>query len=512
MSEDRPQAQEYQSELALQAALLDLTFDAILVRDFATDTIQFWNRGAEELYGFARDDVIGRVSHDVLQTSHPIPIEEAKRILVETGRWEGELIHTKRNGAHIVVHSRWAVRMEEERPVAILETNTDITERVRADRERVELLAREQAARAQASAILSQMTDGVILCDPNGVVTFVNDTAQRLYGLDFTGRSLADYTDSLSTVDPRGPSYEREALPLQRALTHGEVTIDAEARLRRADGSEIIVLRSATPVTAEDGTRLGAVLTVRDVTPQRSLEQQKEEFLSAAAHDLKTPLTSLKALAQLLQRRLQRDPETDPAGLLDWLQRIEQNANRMTAMIDELLDVSRLQMGAGVELNRRPMDLVALVARCVAEYHETTGTDRVALQSRTPELIGVWDAVRLERVIANLLSNAGKYSPPDAAITVTVGDEERDGAGWAVVSVQDRGIGIPEDDLPHIFERFHRGQNVGQETLGAGIGLSGVRQIVESHNGTIEVTSKEGVGSTFTVRLPLEREENAGES
>jgi signal transduction histidine kinase len=136
--------------------------------------------------------------------------------------------------------------------------------------------------------------------------------------------------------------------------------------------------------------------------------------------------------------------------------------------------------------------------------------DRVVLQCRAPELTGVWDAARVERVIANLLSNAGKYSPQDASITVTVGEEVRNGTGWAVVSVQDHGIGIPADDLPHIFERFHRGQNVGQEILGAGIGLSGAKQIVEAHGGTIEVSSQEGAGSTFTVRLPLEQKESAG--
>jgi len=657
----------------VQEALLDLTFDAILVRDFATDTILFWNRGAEELYGFSRNEVVGKVSHDVLQTIQPIPVEEAKEILVQAGRWEGELVHTKRDGTRIVVDSRWSLQRDRGQPVAILETNTDITERKQAEeaqhrltvladasallatsldyettlkhfaqvvvpriadwcavhlvdedgtvrqitvmhpdptkvdlarelerrypydpnapagvpqvlrsgqpelvseipdvlleilspdaellqilrelgltswivvplaaRDRLlgaitlvaaesgrrygpddvalaEVLARRaalavdnarlyreaQRVAAERSTILSQMTDGVILCDMNGTVTFLNDAARRLYGRDFQGQSLTDYRGAMFVLDDQGVPYPAEALPLKRALAEAEITIDAEARLRRADGTEVIVQRSATPVMAEDGTRLGAVLTVRDVTAQWTLERQKEEFLSAAAHDLKSPLTTLKGLAQLLQRRLTREGANGIEQLQEGLARIEQNASRMTSLINELLDLSRLQMGEGLDLNRRPTDIVSLASGCAAGHGETAGKQRITIESQVPELVGIWDADRIERVLANLFSNAIKYSPEHTPIAVTVREEESGGTAYAVLSVQDQGIGIPQEDLPHIFERFHRGRNVGRETLGTGIGLAGARQIVEQHGGSIEVTSEEGVGSTFTVHLPL---------
>lgn len=798
-----------------QSALLDLTFDAILVREFTTDAVQFWNRGAQELYGFLRDEVIGRESHDVLQTVHPIPVDEVKEILLRQGHWEGELIHTKKDGSRIVVESRWALQTDRGRPVAILEANTDITERKaaeealrqseehyrtivatanegvwlvdveartvyandrmaamlgytpeeladltvidctfpddvashrehigqnvegkveqfdtrfrrkdgssllvlgctspvrdatgtvvgalgmftniterkQAEQERLDLLARAQEARAQAeeaqqrltvladasallassldyettlrslanavvpriadwcavhlvdadgtvrqiavthrdpakvalahelerrfpyapnarvgvaevlrsgrpelvsevsdelleqltseadllqvlrdlgfsswmviplaarghllgaitlvaaesgrhygqgdvalaevlarraalavdnarlyqeaqrvaaeqSAILSQMADGVAMVDPAGRLTFLNEAGQRLTGGESSSSLEAALTrHAITTVD--GEPFALDQLPLAQALARRETVSDARWRLTRVDGTDIVVQGSATPVVGESGELLGAVSTFRDVTAQVVLEQQKEDFLSAAAHDLKTPLTSLQGLAQMLQRHLARDRDTNPEQLREGLQRIEQNARRMTSMINELLDLSRLEMGEGLELNRRSVDLVSLVTQSVAEHRDTREAGRLTLDSRVPELVGIWDADRLERVIGNLLSNAVKYGSADAPIVVTVREENQNGTFRAVVSVEDHGIGIPHEDLPHIFERFHRGGNVSRDTLGTGIGLAASKQIVEQHGGTIDVVSQEGIGSTFTVRLPL---------
>ncbi|HZU14256.1 MAG TPA: PAS domain S-box protein [Chloroflexota bacterium] len=364
---------------------------------------------------------------------------------------------------------------------------------------------------AESSAILSQMTDGVILCATDGTVTFMNEAAHRLYGSEFVGKSLTDYPGDTSVLDTRGEPYLADALPLHRALVLGETTLGAEARLHLGDGREVIVQRSATPVIGEDGTRLGAVLTVRDVTAQRAVDQQKEEFLAAAAHDLKTPVTSLKGLAQLLQRRLNQDGDASVEQLRDGLARMEQNANRMTSLINELLDLSRLQTGEGLELSLHRTDLVALVSQGVAEYRQGPRSREITFHSAVPKLVGTWDTDRLERVVANLLSNAVKYSGSKTPITVTVSTETGEGAEWAILTVQDHGIGIPEDDVAHIFERFRRGHNVGHHRLGTGIGLSGAKQIVEHHGGRIEVVSKEGVGSTFTVRLPVTPADGAGE-
>ena len=225
----------------------------------------------------------------------------------------------------------------------------------------------------------------------------------------------------------------------------------------------------------------------------------KDEFMSTVSHDLKSPLTFIKGMANLRRRRAVATPETRP--LIDALDQIESCAGRMAQQLDELVDASRLQSGTPLELRRDKVDLIALAKKAVAEHQQTTDRHALHVSTRLPKLVGEWDELRLGRVLDNLLDNAVKYSPRGGSVKVSIGTTD-DGA--AVLSVSDRGEGIPDSDLPHIFERFRRGQNVEGRIPGTGIGLAGVQRIVEQHQGTIAVDTKVGVGTTFTIRLPLE--------
>jgi signal transduction histidine kinase len=229
----------------------------------------------------------------------------------------------------------------------------------------------------------------------------------------------------------------------------------------------------------------------------------RDEFLASASHDLKNPLTTIKGTAQALRRRAEREGALDPARVAAALEGLDSAATKMAAQIDALLDVARLQMGRPLELARRPTDLVALARRSAAEYQQTTESHRIGVEASETELVGAWDPTRLERVLGNLLDNAIKYSQKGGDITVHLAREGAGAGAWVVLTVRDRGMGIPAADVPRIFERFRRGANVVGRIGGAGIGLAGVRQIVEQHDGTIAVESQEGRGSTFTVRLPL---------
>jgi signal transduction histidine kinase len=223
----------------------------------------------------------------------------------------------------------------------------------------------------------------------------------------------------------------------------------------------------------------------------------RDEFMSSVSHDLKSPLTFIKGLASLRRRRAVVTPDTE--GLVDALDQIEASAVRMSQQLDELVDASRLEAGRTLDLRREPTDLLALARTAVAQRQQSTDRHALNVSTTLTDLTGVWDAVRLARVLDNLLDNAVKYSPRGGTVEVGITSE----SGLAVLRVADHGEGIPAADVPHIFERFRRGRNVEGRIPGTGIGLAGVQRIVELHAGTISVASEVGVGTTVTVTLPL---------
>jgi signal transduction histidine kinase len=332
--------------------------------------------------------------------------------------------------------------------------------------------------------------------------------------------------------------------PVRQAIARGETVLTAEAGPdeldRHATGAEHArILRQlgpggwlVVPLIAR-GRRLGAIaigpdeggrhpdwvrptaerlasiaaLAIDNARLYRQAQESirtRDEFLGSASHDLKSPLTAISGLAQVLERRAARLDSSEGERLRVGLGKINVVTLRMTALINELMDVARLRMGRRLLLERHPTDLVAVALQMASEAALTTSRHRIEVESDVESLVGQWDAFRLERVVGNLLTNAIKYSPEGGDVLVEVRAEERDGVPWAVLSVHDHGIGIPAADLPRIFERFHRARNVLGRIRGAGIGLAGARQIVGQHGGRIEAESQEGVGSTFTVALPLE--------
>lgn len=228
----------------------------------------------------------------------------------------------------------------------------------------------------------------------------------------------------------------------------------------------------------------------------------RDQFLSSISHDLRNPLTSIKGMTQLVIRQLKQWEEPKTERMLESLQTIERNVTRMNALISELLDIARLQVGQTLDLHKGPTDLVALVRQIASEHQQLTRHHQIVVEANAREVIGNWDAMRLERAIGNLLSNAIKFSPDGGQITVTVGCEGQGSDTRATLSVQDQGIGIPADDLPVIFQPFTRARNA-QQVGGTGVGLASAHQIVERHGGSITVTSEVGKGSTFIVTLPL---------
>jgi len=226
----------------------------------------------------------------------------------------------------------------------------------------------------------------------------------------------------------------------------------------------------------------------------------RDELLSIVSHDLKNPVGTVKGYAQLLQRLIKREGTVNSEQVVDGLTKIDETSTKMTALINELVEHARLQSGQPLTLDRQTTDLVAMVQQVIEEQQRTTTRHQILLETNLQELVGIWDAIHLQRVIVNLLSNAIIYSPGGGDITVTVVQPDDT---TARLTVRDHGMGIPEAELPHIFEQFQRAGNTRSTIKGVGIGLASTRQVVEQYGGTIVVESQEGVGSEFIVLLPL---------
>jgi signal transduction histidine kinase len=223
----------------------------------------------------------------------------------------------------------------------------------------------------------------------------------------------------------------------------------------------------------------------------------RDQFLSIASHELKTPLTTLLGNTQLLRRRVMRE-----GGLSQRNQQalgvVEQQATRLKKLIEALLDISRIQNGQ-LTVARQWIDLNALAGRMVREVQPILHQHTIQFIGAGAPLFIEGDELRLEQVLQNIIQNAVKYSPSGGMITVRAAAQN----GHACISVSDEGIGIPQESLAHLFQRFYRAENAEAKHIsGMGVGLYLVKEIIGLHGGTVEVASSEGVGSTFTVRLP----------
>ena len=308
-------------------------------------------------------------------------------------------------------------------------------------------------------------------------------------------RGIVDRSLETLIVSQSEP-WDRIFLALLDGEWRGELT------LLRGDGTHVPVEAWITRTLLSEGAVF--IAAMRDVSERASLEATRSQLLASVSHDLKNPINSIKANAQLALRQLRRGKAIDQVKIEETFDRIDGLTNRMVLQIEGLMDVALLEAGAKLELELRDVDLGALARLIVDQYQATTNIHQLIVTSPPEPVIGFWDVHRLERVLTNLLTNAIKYSPEGGEIELAI-TKATDSAGrpWAVLSITDDGIGVPAADMPHLFSRFGRGANVTTRISGTGIGLVGVSQIIAQHGGTIPVESVEGGGSTFTIPLPL---------
>lgn len=312
------------------------------------------------------------------------------------------------------------------------------------------------------------------------------------------GFGVNDEAQTLDLVARIHPEDRDRVLAEANALRDDRARVVIEFRVVQPEGT-VRYVRSINDVVVDADNQVVSMLGVfADVTERRQAEAERQTFLDTLTHDLKSPLAALKAQAQMLRRTIVRHGVPDAKSLQDRATIFVDLADRMTALIGEFGDQARLTMGIALEINVQRVDLIAVVTEMIDEVRQADWPHTIRFTHDTDTVIGEWDPVLLRRVVGNLLSNAVKYSPNGDEVSVHLRVDGKD----AVVAVQDAGIGIPAQDLPFIFDFRRRGSNVGL-IGGSGVGLAGVRRIVEQHGGSIAATSVVQHGSTFTMRLPI---------
>ena len=340
--------------------------------------------------------------------------------------------------------------------------------------------------REQLTAVLDTMADAVILVDSENRIALSNRAAQDLLAFEAPSGTplssvLRDY-ELRNLVTLCRESSERR---------HAELALSSPRRSLSA---------TATPITTEPGEteqdepETSVLLTLHDLTPIRQLETTRREFVANVSHELRNPLASVKAMVETLEG----GAVSDSAAAADFLGRINREVDRMNAMVNDLLELSRIESGQS-ELHREPVDAAATIAGVRTDLEHRIADSGVEVTiNASGGTVALGDAEKLRQAISNLLDNALKFTPRGGTVELYAGNTEQDSV---LVQVRDSGQGIAPEHLPHLFERFYKADR-SRRDQGTGLGLAIAKHIVESHGGEIGVESTEGAGATFWFTLP----------
>jgi PAS domain S-box-containing protein len=483
--------------LAEKATVLDLTHDTIFMRDM-NNVITYWNRGAAEFYGWTSDEVIGKTTHQLLQTVFPAPLEEIDADLLRTGRWEGELRHTKADGSHVIVASRWSLeRDERQKPLGILELNHDITGRRLA----------EDRLRLQGN-LLEQTHDAIIVWEFRKNIVFWNRAAEHLYGFS-REEAIGRPTHELLHTEHSIPTWLFESALEREGHWTGELTHTAR------DGRKIMVESRHVVVQEPDGRTL-VFETNRDITERKQTEESLQqvqsnlarvnrvmlvgEMTASIAHEVNQPIAAVVTSAGACSRWLAaQPPHMEKARQA--LERIVRDATRAGEVIRRIRSlVKRVPPSTDLfNINDAILEVIALGQN---ELQKHPIELRTQLSDDVPLIPA--DRVQLQQVILNLIVNA-----IDAMSSV--GDRPRElvvGSGLSepndvFVEVRDSGAGLDPANLNRVFDSFYS-----TKPNGMGMGLSISRSIVEAHGGRLCAMPNEPYGAVFRFTLPVDGSQN----
>ncbi len=466
---------EAEAQIHEQARLLDLGSDAIILTRW-NNVILYWNRGAEELYGFKREDAFGKVLHELLQTEFSEPHTEILEKLKRDGVWSGEVVHTASDGRRLTLAARWVLdRDAEGEPRTILKAFNDITERKRAEQE-----LRESQERL--SGLISSAMDAVIAVDSEQRIVLFNPAAERMFACDSSdvvGSSL----DRFIPLQLRGihrthiEHFGSTGITTRRMGALGtlggvrsngdEFPIEASISHMEAGGQKLftVILRDITERRAGEAER--EALLIREHESRELAEDAnrlKDEFLAVMSHELRNPLNVILGYSELLVRT---DEITQSAQLQRMAEAIKRNATAQSKLIRDLLDLSRLRSGK-LELNKEIVSMMVSVNNAIDTVRSDAEAKQIAIEIDAPDesLFVEGDPVRLEQIIWNLLNNSVKFTPSGGKVAVRLGKEK----DQVFLAVEDTGQGIDASFLPHIFEIF-RQADAGTNRVHSGMGI-----------------------------------------
>ncbi len=348
-------------------------------------------------------------------------------------------------------------------------------------------------------ALLDSAADGILILYPDHTVERSNQAFARIIGLPVEKIRGAKHEDLIKW------EHNVSGMTLERAEADGwpltpHATLYVEGDLERSNGRPLAVGITYAALKNTDGILVNIIATVRDITRFREAEEIKSTFISVISHELKTPVALIKGYVGTLRRK---DVAWDRDVVDDSLAVIEEEADHLTELIENMLDASRLQAGA-LRINLSDVNLDLLAHRIADRFRTQTNKHTIEVEFRDNFPVILADENRLSQVLSNLVSNAIKYSPEGGRIQIQgqIRPEQ------VIVCVSDQGPGINPDDMPHVFDRFYRSAEASRNTKGAGLGLYLSRAIVEAHGGRIWIDPTPGEGARICFSLPREHKNN----
>lgn len=469
--------------------LIEISPDAVMLA--ALDgTILLCNEQAAALYGYTRDELGGRNAFDLLAASdRPRALEDLRKVL-ETGSVHNvEYTLLKRDGSPLPVELSTSVIFDRVgKPQNFIAIGRDISVRKQAQERMAQLLRDSVEAQSRFRALFDGAPTGILIVDAAGIIASVNSHLERMLG--YRSAELEG-----KPVEVLVPERFRNRHIDHRAgfVTHPQTRAMGSGRdlaARRKDGSELPVEIGLSPVRTRDGLLIAA--HVSDISDRKALEQLRADFITSLSHDIRNPVGNIGSCLELL-----RDVQGLSREAQEIIAMMESSVQTTFSLITNYLDRTRIEAGQ-LSLTKGPVVLNDLLTRVVRQNEVVRAHRDVTVtlqpQAELPPVEG--DALALERVFANLVHNAFKFTPDGGRITISTWHEDH----FVAVSVANTGPGIPAEDIPLLFERYHQ-TATGRSQLGTGLGLFIAKALVEAHGGRIRVSS-DGGGSCFTVVLP----------